>query len=66
MLDTDILKDMNNTEELGKRKMNEFIQDRLIGGKVCFFEPIKKNYLKTGIKKEKNLAGRLSSIWLNC
>ena len=38
----DVLKDMNNVEKICKKKMNEFIQDRLIDGKVSFFERIKK------------------------
>ena len=42
--------DMCQIETLGKEKLNEFINERLIKGKVGFFDPIKKNNLQTGFK----------------
>ena len=46
--------DMCQIETLGKEKLNEFINERLIKGKVGFFDPIKKNNLKTGFKWKKS------------
>ena len=44
---------MSQVEILEKEKLNEFIQERLINGKVGFLDTIKKSNLKTGIKSEK-------------
>ena len=44
---------MCQVEILEKEKLNEFIQERLINGKVGFLDTIKKSNLKTGIKSEK-------------
>ena len=40
-------------EIIGKEKMNEFIQERLINGKIGFFDPIKKSNLKAGTESPK-------------
>ena len=52
-IDKNIYDDMCQVEILGKEKLNEFIQESLIDGKVGFFNPIKKSNLKTGIKSGK-------------
>ena len=44
---------MCQVEILEKEKLNQFIQERLINGKVGFLDTIKKSNLKTGIKSEK-------------
>ena len=45
---------MCQIETLGKEKLNKFINERLIKGKVGFFDPIKKNNLQTGFKSKKS------------
>lgn len=39
--------------QLGKKKFNEFVAQRIVSHNVDFFKPIKQNKLKTGIKKKK-------------
>ena len=50
-IDKNIYNDMCHVEILGKEKLNEFIQERLINKKLDFL--IKKNNLKSGTKLEK-------------
>ena len=55
---------MCQVELLGKEKLNEFIQERLIDGKVGFFNPIKKKNLKNGIKSGKKSKNKIVSTVL--
>ena len=60
-IDKNIYNDMCQVEILGKEKLNEFIQERLTDGKVGFFNPIKKNNLKTEIKSGKKSKNKIVS-----
>ena len=53
IIEAAIVSDMLRAPELGMSQYKAFIADRLIKGKVTFYAPIKKNNLKTGIKKIK-------------
>ena len=52
-IDKTVDNDMGQVEILGKEKLNEFIQGRLINWQAGFLNTIKKNIPKTGIKLEK-------------
>ena len=54
---------MCKVEILGKEKVNEFFQERLINWKVVFLDTIKKNKLKTGIKSEKSQKVKLFQLF---
>ena len=42
-IDKNVYNEMCQVEILGKEKLNEFIQKRLINGKVGFLDTVKKN-----------------------
>ena len=52
---------MCQVEILGKEKLNEFIQDRLIKGKLGFFYRIRKSNFKAGFKSEKKSTNKIVS-----
>eukprot|EP00794_Sanderia_malayensis_P005059 gene5059-5718_t len=52
-LDPNMIEGLLNPPKLGNEKCKEFVQDRLVEGKVDFFQPIKRLMLSTGLKKVK-------------
>ena len=60
-IDKNLYNDNDQVEILGKEKLNEFIQERLINGKLGFLDTIKKNNVKTGIKSEKKSKNKIVS-----
>ena len=50
-----IYNNMCKVEILRKEKFYNFIQERLINGKIGVSDPVKKNNLKTRIKSEKQI-----------
>ena len=62
-INKNVCNDMCQVEILGKEKLNEFIQERLIDGKVEFFNPIKKNSQKIKLfQLSKRIAKHLDSL----
>ena len=53
-IDKNVYNDMCQVEILGKEKLNKFIQERLIDGKVGFFNPIKKKISRMELNQEKS------------
>ena len=54
---------MGQVEILGKEKLNEFIQGRLINWQAGFLNTIRKNILKSGIKLEKSQKLKLLQLF---
>ena len=61
-IDQNIIEGLINSGERGNELLKAFIQTRLIGGTVKFYDPIKKVNLDTGLKKKKNENKVLSSV----
>ena len=55
-----LLDGLLEAENLGNVKFKEFVNDRLVTGKMSFFESIKKNSIDTGIKESKRENTKMS------
>ena len=52
-IDENIVNELLGADRTGEQCYNEFVTQRLVTGVKSFFDPIKRNKLRTGLTKEK-------------
>ena len=65
-IDHSIIKGLLSSREVGHKCFLKFVGERLFECKKSFFDPICKNYIKTGLEKKKKTLKKMSLLQEDC